>query len=86
MEKMEQRTIGIVGGNEGAETLLAPQDIALDQVGDGLAYRALADAEFPGKVGFARNGLAGLPFTPADFIDQQGFDLHVQRNGVLAGG
>jgi hypothetical protein len=51
-----------VGGDKGALALAAHQQVFGGQFVDGLAHRALADAEARGQVHFAGNGLAGLPF------------------------
>jgi hypothetical protein len=52
--------------------------LALQQV-EGLAHRADADAELPGKKAFIGNDLAGLPIAFRYPLDQHVAELDVDR-------
>jgi hypothetical protein len=68
-----------VGRHEGALALAAHHQVLGRQFVDGLAHRALADAEARGQLHLAGDGLARLPFAGLQALQDQLLDLLVQR-------
>jgi hypothetical protein len=66
-------------GNKRAPALAAHHQVVGSHLVDGLAHRALADAVAGGQFDLGRNRLAGLPFARLQALQNQAFDLPVQR-------
>ena len=68
-----------VGGHKGAFALPAHHQVFGGQFVNGLAHCALADAKARSQLHFAWDGLARLPFTLLQALQDQPLDLLVQR-------
>jgi len=68
-----------VGGHKGAFALAAKQQVLLGQLVHGFSYRALTDLKASGQLKFTWDHLTGFPFAGLEALQNQHFDLLVQR-------
>ena len=78
-QKTEEGTRIIVRSNKGAFTLFSHKKVFGRHLIDGLAYGTLADVEANGQLGLARNSLAGAPFARCKSLEDQAFNLTIER-------
>src|SRR5699024_8996772 len=77
-QKAEPDACLLVGGHVGTLALATDQEIIGGELVYGLAHRALTDLEAAGKLHLAGDGVAGLPLTLVQALEQQTLDLLVQ--------
>ena len=79
-EKPEHRGLFLgVRGHEGALALPADDQIVGREGVDGLAHGSLRDPEPRRQLDFAGNRFGGAPLTRLETLDQQTFDLQIER-------
>ena len=78
-QEAEARRLLGMGGDEGALALPAHEQVLVGERVDGLAHRALADAEARGELELARDHLARAPFAVLQAAREQRLDLPVER-------
>jgi hypothetical protein len=78
--------LGSMGGYKCALALAAHQQVFGCEFVNGFTYCALAHPKAHGQVHFAGNGFAGLPFAGLQTLQDQPFDLLVQRAKRRRGG
>jgi hypothetical protein len=68
-----------MGGHEGAFALAAHHQVFGCQLVNGFAHRALAHTKAGGQIHLAGNGFAWLPLARLQALQDQAFDLLIQR-------